>query len=94
MAETGDEARLIADGFERVYVESEGHGGPRAGLGDIGGGPHYFQGDDWDDTDEADAYRVWPANDARRLVGEVRFGAGARYRAEGPDYRFRWRPAG
>ncbi|GGY77552.1 hypothetical protein [Streptomyces omiyaensis] len=150
MAETGDEARLIADGFERVYVESEGHGGPRAGLGDIGGGPHYFQGDDWDDTDEADAYRVWPANDAavelereqwaifarwnerhgagsaelethpgrggvdarydelslllaryrqapddaRRLVGEVRFGAGARYRAEGPDYWFRWRPAG
>ncbi|WP_327159381.1 hypothetical protein OG988_18975 [Streptomyces zaomyceticus] len=148
MAETWDEVQLIADGFERVYVELEWYSGPRAGLGDVDGRPHYFQGDDWDDADEADEYRVWPASDAavelereqwaifarwnecheagtvelethpgqggidarydelalllapyrqarddaRRLVGEVRFDAGARYRVEGLDYWFRWRP--
>ncbi|MFJ8133936.1 hypothetical protein [Streptomyces hydrogenans] len=31
-------------------------------------------------------------DDARRLVGEVSFDAGARYRVEGLDYWFRWRP--
>ncbi|MFK0013157.1 hypothetical protein [Streptomyces sp. NPDC091027] len=148
MAETWDETQLIADGFERVYVELEWYSGPRAGLGDVEGKPHYFQGDDWNDVDEADEYRVWPASeaavalereqwaifarwnecheagtvelethpgqggidarydelalllaqyrhapdDARRLVGEVRFDAGTRYRVEGLDYWFRWRP--
>lgn len=37
-------------------------------------------------------YRGAP-DDARRLVGELRFDAGARYRVEGLDYWFRWRPA-
>ncbi|GGU81821.1 hypothetical protein GCM10010275_16050 [Streptomyces litmocidini] len=45
-AGTWDEVRLIADGFERVYVESAWCGGPRAGLGDVDGEPHHFQGDD------------------------------------------------
>ncbi|MGW6548771.1 hypothetical protein ACWGBV_00785 [Streptomyces sp. NPDC055051] len=31
---------------------------------------------------------------ARRLRGEIRFDGGARYRVEGLDYWFRWRPAG
>lgn len=30
---------------------------------------------------------------AQRLVGEVRFDAGARYRVDGVDYLFRWRPS-
>ncbi|MES4890036.1 hypothetical protein [Streptomyces sp. NPDC096012] len=149
MAETWDEAQLIADGFERVYAELEWHDGPRAGLADIEGRPHYFLNDDYDHADEADEYRVWPASeaavdlereqwaifarwneryeagsvgpethpgqggldarydelalllaqhrqapdDARRRVGEVRFDAGARYRVEGLDYWFRWRPS-
>ncbi|MFI5666413.1 hypothetical protein [Streptomyces sp. NPDC051704] len=127
MAETWNEVQLIADGFERVYVEFEWCSGPRVGLGDVDGMPHYFQGDDWDDAEEADEYRVWPASDAavelethpgqggidarydelalllaqyrqapddaKRLVGEVRFDAGARYRVEGLDYWFRWRPS-
>ncbi|MFH9968967.1 hypothetical protein ACH4PR_48175 [Streptomyces mirabilis] len=149
MAETWDEVQLIADGFERVYVESEWYSGPRAGLADVDGKPHYFQGNDWNDADEADEYSVWPASfavvelereqwaifarwnerreagrvgpethpgqggidarydglalllaqyrqapdDARRLVGEVRFDAGARYRVEGLNYWFRWRPS-
>ncbi|MFD5639550.1 hypothetical protein ACFWJM_36170 [Streptomyces sp. NPDC127077] len=149
MAETWDELQLIADGFERVYVELEWYSGPRAGLADVGGQPHYFQGYDWDDADEADEYSVWPASDvavelereqwaifvrwnerqgagtvgpeirpgqsgiddrydelalllasyrqapddAQRLMGEVRFDTGVRYRVEGPDYWFRWRPS-
>ncbi|MFG2834311.1 hypothetical protein ACGFZH_22740 [Streptomyces zaomyceticus] len=149
MTETWDEVQLIADGFEPVYVELEWYSGPRAGLGDVDGKAHYFQGNDWDDTDEADEYRLWPASDAvvelereqwaifarwnecheagtvglethpgqggiharydeltlllapyrqapddaRRLVGEVRFDAGPHYRVEGPDYWFRWRPS-
>ncbi|MFJ4649354.1 hypothetical protein ACIP6Q_38460 [Streptomyces bobili] len=148
MAETWDEAQLIADGFERVYAELEWYDGPRVGLADIGGKPHYFDGYGQYLGDEADEYRVWPASeaavqwereqwaifarwnqrredgtatpgshpghggidtrydeltlllaphrqvpdDARRLVGEMRFIAGARYQVEGPDYWFRWRP--
>lgn len=145
MAATWDEVQLIADGFERVYAELEWYDGPRAGLADVGGKLHYFQGYDYDDADE---YSIWPASDAavelereqwaifarwneryeagtvgpethpgqggidarydeldlllapyrqapdgaRRLVGEVRFDAGDRYRVEGLDYWFRWRP--
>jgi hypothetical protein len=149
VAETWGEAQLIADGFERVYVELEWYGGPRAGLADVDGKPHYFQGNDWGDAAGADEYHVWPASDAvvelereqwaifarwnerheagtvgpethagrggidarydelalllapyrqapddaRLLVGELRFDAGARYRVEGLDYWFRWRPS-
>lgn len=141
--------QLIADGFERVYVELEWYDGPRAGLADVNGKPHYFQSDDYGHAEAADEYSVWPARDAavelereqwaifaswneryeagtagpethpgrggidarydeldlllaqyrqspegaRRLVGEVRFDAGARYRVEGLDYWFRWRPS-
>ncbi|MFI1281952.1 hypothetical protein ACH4U5_14570 [Streptomyces sp. NPDC020858] len=34
-----------------------------------------------------------PADDALRLVGEVRFDDGARYRADGVDYWFRRHPS-
>ncbi|MCX2181021.1 hypothetical protein KV205_10815 [Streptomyces sp. SKN60] len=147
MAGTWDEQQLIADGFERVYAESDWYDGPRAGLADIGGRPHYFRSDEYDHADEADEYRVWPASeavvglereqwaifarwnerseagevgpeshpghggidarydeleqllaphrqapdDARRLVGELRFVEGARYRVDGLDYWIRWR---
>ncbi|APU40424.1 hypothetical protein [Streptomyces sp. TN58] len=149
MAETWDEQQLTADGFERVYAELEWYDGPRAGLADVDGTPHYFQGYDYDHADEADAYRVWLAadtavalereqwaifarwnqrreagavgperhpghggidarydelasllashrqvpDDARQLVGELRFDGGARYRVGGVDYWFRWRPS-
>ncbi|MFF5336076.1 hypothetical protein [Streptomyces sp. NPDC013181] len=149
MAEIWGEQQLIADGFKRVYAELEWYDGPRAGLADIDGKPHYFQNHDYDHRDEADEYQVWPASeaaaelereqwaifarwnerreagevgpeshpdhggvdarydelelllaphrlapdDARRLVGELRFVAGARYRVEGLDYWFRWRPS-
>ncbi|MGW7611109.1 hypothetical protein ACWGKW_28355 [Streptomyces sp. NPDC054766] len=149
MAETWDEEQLIADGFERAHVELEWYDGPRAGLADIGGKPHYFQSYDYALADEADEYSVWPASEAavkwereqwaifarwdqrylagtvaleshpgeggvdarydelvlllaphrqapdtaQRLVGELRFDAGARYRVDGLDYWFRWRPS-
>lgn len=56
MAEAWDEEQLIADGFERVYVELEWYDGPRAGLADVNGKPHYFRGLDYDHADEADEY--------------------------------------
>ncbi|MER5780958.1 hypothetical protein ABT104_04405 [Streptomyces mobaraensis] len=149
MAETWTEERLTADGFERVLCEWEWNDGPRTGLADVQGKPHYFERHDDDRAGEADEYRVWPAsedavklereqwaifagwnerheagevspethpghggidarydelelllaphrrppNDARRLAGELRFDTGTRYRAEGLDYWFRWRPS-
>jgi hypothetical protein len=31
------------DGFERVHVELDWYDGPRGGLADVDGLPHYFQ---------------------------------------------------
>ncbi|MFD8008631.1 hypothetical protein [Streptomyces mirabilis] len=63
MAETWDEEQLIVDGFERVYVELEWYDGPREGIADVNGVPHYFQSHDYDHLDDADEYRVWPASE-------------------------------
>ncbi|WP_151771245.1 hypothetical protein [Streptomyces abyssomicinicus] len=149
MTDSWDEARLIADGFERVHVELEWYDGPRFGLADVESEPHYFQACSYDRTDEPGEYVVWPASDAvaalereqwalfvewnaryeagltgpethpgsggmdarydeldealaswrrepsgaRRLVGEMRFDDNDRYRVEGLDYWFRWRPS-
>ncbi|MFD8076822.1 hypothetical protein ACFV3E_29685 [Streptomyces sp. NPDC059718] len=150
VAETWDEQQLIADGFERTHVDLEWYDGPRKGLADIDGLPHYYEGRDYDHADEADEYYVWPASEAavamereqwaifvrwnerheaagmveteshpalggvdarydeldvllaphrqapdgaRRLVGEVRFDDGDRYRVDGVDHWFRWRPS-
>ncbi|QIS11934.1 hypothetical protein [Nocardia arthritidis] len=60
MAREWDAAELIADGFERVYIELDYYDGIRAGLGDIGGILHYFERSDNDRGDELDEYRVWP----------------------------------
>ncbi|MFD8008852.1 hypothetical protein [Streptomyces sp. NPDC058955] len=64
MAETWDEAQLIADGFGRVIVELEWYDGPRVGLVDLGGQPSYFDGYGQYMGDGADEYRVWPASPA------------------------------
>ncbi len=71
MAETWDEAQLIADGFERAYTELDWYDGPRAGIADVGGEPHYFERyDDYDDyNDDHDdrpdeEFKVWPASSA------------------------------
>ncbi|MFC1403553.1 MULTISPECIES: hypothetical protein [Streptacidiphilus] len=64
MAETWDEAQLITDGFGRVIAELEWYDGPRVGLVDIDGEPHYFDGYGQYLGDEADEYRVWPASPA------------------------------
>ncbi|GAA2154894.1 hypothetical protein GCM10009760_54290 [Kitasatospora kazusensis] len=149
MAETWDEQQLVADGFERVHVESAWYDGPREGIADVDGVPHYFRNHDFDPSDADDEYVVWPAgaaavalereqwaifvrwylrdeagtaapdthpgqggvdaryddltsllaphreapDDARRVVGELRYDAGARYRVEGVAYWFRWRPS-
>ncbi|MZD16846.1 hypothetical protein [Streptomyces bottropensis] len=148
MAEIWDEQQLVADGFERVHVELAWYDGPREGIADVGGVPHYFLNHDFAPSDAGDEYRVWPADeavlalereqwaifakwyarneagtdalgtqpgqggvnprydeldlllaphreapdDARRFIGELRFDARARYRAEGVAYWFRWAP--
>ncbi|MFD6356905.1 hypothetical protein [Nocardia tengchongensis] len=141
-----DEAVLIADGFERVYVESGRYDWPREGLADIDGRPHYFEGWAFDRVEGGYLFNVWPASEqavawelewwaifarwdqryvagevgtdshpghggidarydelaallathrqvpanARKLVAEMRFDKGDRYRVEGTDMWFRW----
>lgn len=143
-----DEADLIADGFERVYIESERYDWPRAGVADVDGRPHYFEGWKFDRADEGYEFNVWPASaqavawelerwaiyvrwdhrylageagvdshpghggidvrydeldtllapyrqvpeNARKLVAEMRFDEGDRYRIGGTDMWFRWHP--
>ncbi|MFF0478716.1 hypothetical protein [Streptomyces sp. NPDC004284] len=93
MAETWDEAQLITDGFGRVIVELEWYDGPRVGLVDIDGKPHYFDGYGQYLGDEADEYRVWPASPATAelereqwaiyIDWNERQGAGAAYLGQG-----------
>ncbi|TCC34667.1 hypothetical protein [Kribbella sindirgiensis] len=61
MAETWDRAQLIADGFQQVYVELDWWDGPRAGMVDLDGVPHYFERVDAPDGERLDEYLVWPA---------------------------------
>ncbi|MGW4533082.1 hypothetical protein ACWEOI_19245 [Nocardia sp. NPDC004340] len=56
-----DEAVLIADGFERVHVESARCDWPREGLADIDGQPHYFEGWKFARVDDGYEFNVWPA---------------------------------
>jgi hypothetical protein len=56
------EQELVADGYERVHVELEWYSGPRKGVADIGGVPHYFYSWDFDERDAIDKYVVWPAS--------------------------------
>lgn len=58
-----NEANLVADGFERIYVESARYDGPRAGVADVNGRPHYFECRHFDKADEADEYYIWPADE-------------------------------
>ena len=72
-----DEVQLIADGFERMYVELEWYDGPRVGLAAIDGRPHYFDGYGQYFGDGADEYRGWPASAAaveweREQMGALR----------------------
>lgn len=52
------------DGVEQVYVELDWYDGPRLGLADVGGHPHYFQAvNGYNVGDASDAlYEVWPAS--------------------------------
>jgi hypothetical protein len=50
-------------GFERVHAELDWYDGPRAGVADVGGVPHYFRAiHDYRHPD--DVYHVWPASPA------------------------------
>ncbi|MEV6103003.1 hypothetical protein [Nocardia sp. NPDC051981] len=69
-----DEAVLIADGFERVYVESARYDWPREGLADIGGQPHYFEGQSFTRVDAGYMFNVWPAS-AQAVAWELEWWA-------------------
>ncbi|MCX4816712.1 hypothetical protein OG601_47865 [Streptomyces sp. NBC_01239] len=60
MTGSWSEEQLTADGFERVYVESDWNGEPLAGLADIDGKPHHFEIQRYDPSE----YQVWPASEA------------------------------
>lgn len=47
-------------GYERVYVELDWDSGPRKGVADIDGVPHYFEGWAFDQGSVIDKYVVWP----------------------------------
>ncbi|GAA2093185.1 hypothetical protein GCM10009759_19450 [Kitasatospora saccharophila] len=83
---TWDEARLVADGFERVLVELEWYDGPRAGVVGVGGAPHYFDGFGQYTGDGAGGYRVWPVAAEAAAWEREQWAIQARWGARpGPD---------
>jgi hypothetical protein len=60
---TWDARQSAADGCHPVVVELDWYDGPRAGLVDIDGEPHYFRCADEDYSVPADRYLVWPAGE-------------------------------
>jgi len=60
-----DDDGLKDDGFEPVHVELDWYDGPRAGLADINGAPHYFRAvhDHAHAGEPDDEYFVWPASE-------------------------------
>jgi len=60
-SDDGDE-----DGFEVVYVEQDWYDGPRAGVANVNGMPHYFRSPYG--YGEIDEYLVWPASEAALLL--------------------------
>ncbi|MFE6611242.1 hypothetical protein [Amycolatopsis sp. NPDC057786] len=53
---------LMAQGYERVYVENEYWDGPVSGVADVDGVPSYFQSAYFAGEDEADSgeFLIWP----------------------------------
>jgi hypothetical protein len=55
--------QLMDAGFERVYVQLDWWDGPREGLADVHGVPHYFSSTIAESDDEnEDQFRVWPVS--------------------------------
>lgn len=65
MTQTASDDRQAHEGFDQVYIENDWYDGPRSGLADVGGVPHYFQAvDAYQHPDQPDnEYFVWPASD-------------------------------
>ena len=90
-------------------MDLEWYDGPRKGLALVDGVPHYDEVSDagleehpghggidarYDELALLLAPRRQAPDGARRLVGEARFDDGDdRYRSDGVDHWFRWRPA-
>ncbi|MEU2495022.1 hypothetical protein [Streptomyces sp. NPDC007883] len=67
MVENSNRLMLVRAGFERVHVELHWYDGPRKGIADVQGSPHYFEAihDYWHPDDPYDdEYLVWPVDEA------------------------------
>ncbi|MGW6979164.1 hypothetical protein ACWGE1_06905 [Streptomyces sp. NPDC054932] len=67
MMENSERLKLVRAGFERVHVEHHWYDGPREGIADVQGAPHYFRAihDHWHADDPYDdEYLVWPIDEA------------------------------
>lgn len=67
MTENSERLMLVRAGFERVHVEHDWYDGPRRGIADVQGTPHYFSAihDHWHADDPYDdEYLVWPIDEA------------------------------
>ncbi|MEU7606530.1 hypothetical protein AB0B78_14170 [Streptomyces sp. NPDC040724] len=67
MIENSERLMLVRAGFERVHVELHWYDGPRKGIADVQGTPHYFEAihDYWHPDDpHDDEYLVWPIDEA------------------------------
>jgi hypothetical protein len=62
-----EDAKAMEEGFgppEKAYVENAWYDGPRAGVADVGGAPHYYASL-FDETRETlDTFVVWPIDRA------------------------------
>jgi hypothetical protein len=76
MAEPAGDDYRAHDGFERVHVELDWYDGPRSGLADVDGIPHYFQAvhDYLHPGEPDDEYFVWPASDTAMALEHEQWG--------------------
>lgn len=60
------------DGYEPVHVELDWYDGPRGGLADVDGVPHYFRA--VDDGGRDDEYFVWPVSESVTALEREQWG--------------------
>ena len=64
MAAVWDHQTLLTAGFTQVRADLDWYDGPRTGLVNIDGSPHYYENDDYQqDLRDRDEYFVWPIGD-------------------------------
>ncbi|MFZ3194490.1 MAG: hypothetical protein WA154_14965 [Moraxellaceae bacterium] len=81
---------------EKVYVEIDWYDGPRSGVADVNGIPHYFVSFFDEEDNVFSIFTIWPIREkipvsARKAKAKFeRINRAERYCTSGPDYLFRW----